>query len=182
VEPAALRPRHRPPDGLNDRRPILATALTRRYRTIDVAAAVYLHGKADGPHCHLRRGLSEISSRVVPRPSLACPANPVPVAKDRSAEGASDRRTGTLGPHWVRVATVQHRHQRSPTVQKHTGHRPSGSSNWDDPGGRISLWSQEGQRSAPSGSRRAATGVRNNRRVCLETVEDHDRRFWFDGR
>ena len=37
----------------------------------------------------------------------------------------------------------------------------------------------EGQRSAPSGSRRAATGVRNNRRVCSETVEDHDRRFWY---
>jgi hypothetical protein len=36
----------------------------------------------------------------------------------------------------------------------------------------------EGQRSAPSGSRRAATGVRNNQRVCSETVEDHDRRFW----
>jgi hypothetical protein len=36
----------------------------------------------------------------------------------------------------------------------------------------------EGQRSAPSGSRRAATGVRNNRRVCSETVEDRDRRFW----
>jgi hypothetical protein len=36
----------------------------------------------------------------------------------------------------------------------------------------------EGQRSAPSGSRRAATGVRNNRRVCSETMEDHDRRFW----
>jgi hypothetical protein len=36
----------------------------------------------------------------------------------------------------------------------------------------------EGQRSAPSGSRRAATGVCNNRRVCSETVEDHDRRFW----
>jgi hypothetical protein len=35
----------------------------------------------------------------------------------------------------------------------------------------------EGQRSAPSGSRRAATGVRNNRRVCSETMEDHDRRF-----
>jgi hypothetical protein len=35
-----------------------------------------------------------------------------------------------------------------------------------------------GQRSAPSGSRRAATGVRNNRRVCSETVEDHERRFW----
>jgi len=37
----------------------------------------------------------------------------------------------------------------------------------------------EGQRSAPSGSRRTATGVRNNRRVCSETVEDHDRRFWY---
>jgi hypothetical protein len=36
----------------------------------------------------------------------------------------------------------------------------------------------EGQRSAPSGSRRAATGVRNNRRVCSETMKDHDRRFW----
>jgi hypothetical protein len=36
----------------------------------------------------------------------------------------------------------------------------------------------DGQRSAPSGSRRAATSVRNNRRVCSETVEDHDRRFW----
>jgi hypothetical protein len=34
----------------------------------------------------------------------------------------------------------------------------------------------EGQRSAPSGSRRAAPGVRNNQRVCSETVEDHDRR------
>jgi hypothetical protein len=36
----------------------------------------------------------------------------------------------------------------------------------------------EGQRSAPSGSRRAATGVRNNRRVCSETMEDDDHRFW----
>jgi hypothetical protein len=36
----------------------------------------------------------------------------------------------------------------------------------------------QGQRSAPSGSSRAATGVRNNQRVCSETVEDHDRRFW----
>ena len=36
----------------------------------------------------------------------------------------------------------------------------------------------EGQRSAPPGSRRAATGLRNNRRACSETVEDHDRRFW----
>ena len=34
-----------------------------------------------------------------------------------------------------------------------------------------------GQRSAPSGSRRAATGVRNNRRVCSATMEDHDGRF-----
>ena len=42
---------------------------------------------------------------------------------------------------------------------------------------RIRLWSRS-QRSAPSGSRRAATGVRNNRRVCSETVEDRDRRFW----
>jgi hypothetical protein len=32
-----------------------------------------------------------------------------------------------------------------------------------------------GQQVAPSGSRRAATGVGNNRRVCSETVEDHDR-------
>ena len=32
-------------------------------------------------------------------------------------------------------------------------------------------------RSAPSGSRRAATGVRNNRGVRSKTVEDHDRRF-----
>jgi hypothetical protein len=30
----------------------------------------------------------------------------------------------------------------------------------------------------PSGSRRAAPGVGNNRSVCSETVEDHDRRFW----
>jgi hypothetical protein len=36
----------------------------------------------------------------------------------------------------------------------------------------------EGQQSALSGSRRAATGVRNNQRVCSETVADHDRRFW----
>jgi hypothetical protein len=35
----------------------------------------------------------------------------------------------------------------------------------------------QGQRSVPSGSRRAAPGVGNNRSVCLETVEDHDRRF-----
>jgi hypothetical protein len=39
-------------------------------------------------------------------------------------------------------------------------------------------WGPEGQPSAPSGSRRAATGVRNNRRVCSETVADHDRRYW----
>jgi len=36
----------------------------------------------------------------------------------------------------------------------------------------------EGQRSAPSGSRRTATGVGNNRRGCSETVADDDRRFW----
>src|SRR4029453_9331419 len=39
----------------------------------------------------------------------------------------------------------------------------------------------EDQRSALSGSTRAATGVRNNRRLCSETVEDHDRRFWHRG-
>jgi hypothetical protein len=42
---------------------------------------------------------------------------------------------------------------------------------------KIRLWSRRsgGRR---RGSRRAATSVRNNRRVCSETVEDHDRRFW----
>src|SRR5215211_4993893 len=44
--------------------------------------------------------------------------------------------------------------------------------------GGSDLWSRGSAVGAPSGSRRAATGVRNNRRVCLETVEDHDRRFW----
>jgi hypothetical protein len=58
------------------------------------------------------------------------------------------------------------------------GRRPSSSSSWGDANGRSDC-GPEGQRSAPSGSRWAATGVRNNRRVCLETVEDHDRRFWY---
>jgi hypothetical protein len=41
---------------------------------------------------------------------------------------------------------------------------------------RIGVWSR---RSAVDRRRRAADGDRNNRRVCSETVEDHDRRFWY---
>src|SRR5918993_326518 len=43
-------------------------------------------------------------------------------------------------------------------------------------GGRFRLWSRR-SRVAASGSRRAATGVRNDRGACSQTVEDHDRRF-----
>jgi hypothetical protein len=42
-------------------------------------------------------------------------------------------------------------------------------------GRRFRLWSRRPWR-LHLGSRRAATGVRNNRGAPLETVEDHDRR------
>ena len=45
---------------------------------------------------------------------------------------------------------------------------------------RIRSWS-EGQRSALSGSRRAATGVRNDRGARPQSVEDHDRWFCHGG-
>jgi hypothetical protein len=76
------------------------------------------------------------------------------------------------------AATVECGHQRSsrvangsdkPQVIAPTAHAAEIIQAGDGP---------EGQRSAPSGSRRAASGVCNNRRVCSETVEDHDRRFW----
>jgi hypothetical protein len=41
----------------------------------------------------------------------------------------------------------------------------------------IRWWSRRSAVGAV-GQQMAATGVRNNRRVCSETVEDHDRRFW----
>jgi hypothetical protein len=44
-----------------------------------------------------------------------------------------------------------------------------------NPDRRIRLWSQRSAVGAV-GSRRPATGVRNNQRVPSETVEDHDRR------
>jgi hypothetical protein len=52
-----------------------------------------------------------------------------------------------------------------------------GSRSWDNADERFRLWSR-GSGSAPSGSRQAATGVRNDRGTRPQTVEDHDRRFW----
>jgi hypothetical protein len=41
------------------------------------------------------------------------------------------------------------------------------------------LWSRRSGAGAVGGSRRAATGVRNDRGARPQTVEDHDRRFWY---
>ena len=66
-------------------------------------------------------------------------------------------------------------HERSSTVQRTAGRQPSGSCSWDDVGRRFGLWSRRFG-SAPSGSRRAATGVRNDRGARSKTVENHDHR------
>jgi hypothetical protein len=73
-------------------------------------------------------------------------------------------------PQWA--PTVTNGHQRFRGLQ---GRQPSGSCSWDDVGRRFGLWSRRFG-SAPSGSRRAATGVRNDRGARSKTVENHDRR------
>ena len=55
------------------------------------------------------------------------------------------------------------------------GHRPFGSCSWDDASGRFGLRSGRSW-AAASGSRWAATGVRNDRGARAKTVEEHDRR------
>jgi hypothetical protein len=98
-----------------------------------------------------------------------------------SAERRPILEPNSFGPCWVRAATIECGRRRSPAVS-------DGSEEPQVAGPPVcatgmmrvgdSDCGPEGQRSAPSGSRRAATSVRNNRRVCSETVEDHDRRFW----
>jgi hypothetical protein len=56
-----------------------------------------------------------------------------------------------------------------------TGHRLSRSCSWVDAGGRFRLSSRSRGRRR-RGSRRAATGVRNDRGARPKTVEDHDTR------
>ena len=55
------------------------------------------------------------------------------------------------------------------------GRQPSSSRSRDDASERFGLWSRRSRVAAP-GSRRAATGVRNDRGARPKTVEDHDRR------
>jgi hypothetical protein len=131
----------------------------------------------------LRRGRADLVLRVrAAAASIAAQLTPSLVVEGWSAE-----RRATDGIELLRSALGPCRNGRVRASAVTIGHRrcrgtarrgPSGSGSWDDAGGRCRLWS-EGQRSAPSGSRRAATGVRDDRRVCSETVEDHDRRFWY---
>jgi hypothetical protein len=87
------------------------------------------------------------------------------------------------GPRWVRPTTVKYWHQRSPAVTdgseepQVTG--PPGRAAGDDADGRFRLWSPRSW-VALSGSKWAATGVRNDRGARPQTVEDHDRRFAID--
>jgi hypothetical protein len=86
--------------------------------------------------------------------------------------------TAELGPHWVRAATVEHGHHRSPGVtdgpeDPHFGgplaHAATMMNASDSDRG------PEGPGGRRRGSRRAATGVRNDRGARPKTVEDHDR-------
>jgi hypothetical protein len=63
-----------------------------------------------------------------------------------------------------------------PQVTGTAGHRPFGSCSWDDASGRFGLRSGRSW-AAASGSRWAATGVRNDRGARPQTVKGHDRRF-----
>jgi hypothetical protein len=65
----------------------------------------------------MRTDHSDRLNRVVPLAVIGPPCRSGPWAvEDRSAEGAIDLTDRTLGPHWVRVTTVGHGRQRSPTV------------------------------------------------------------------
>ena len=111
---------------------------------------------------------------------LASPRPPCSAAERHPSDRGDGRWIVALGPRWVRAAAVRARASAG----------TNGRQGSEDPqvAGPISAAEMmqvgdsdcgpEGQRSAPSGSRRAATGVRNNRRACSETVEDHDRRSW----
>jgi hypothetical protein len=94
--------------------------------------------------------------------------------------GGQAPQAGQAPPSPVRAGSVSQRsrtgisgHQRFGGT---TGYRPSGSSSRDDVRGRFGLWSRR-SRVAASGSRRATTGVRNDRGVRPKTVKDHERRF-----
>jgi hypothetical protein len=73
----------------------------------------------------------------------------------------------------VRAAAVTNGRQGSRGTP---GHRLCSSCSWDDAGGRFGLWSRRSGRRR-RGSRRAATGVRNDGGRRPETVKDRDRRF-----
>src|SRR5215218_10552460 len=66
-------------------------------------------------------------------------------------------------------------HERSSTVQRTARSPAFRLMQLGDVGRRFGLWSRRFG-SAPSGSRRAATGVRNDRGARSKTVENHDRR------
>jgi hypothetical protein len=96
-----------------------------------------------------------------------------------AVSGRSARQAG-LSP--VHAGTVPQRsrtgiggHQRSPTVRRTAGHRPLQLRQLGVMHAGSSDCGPEG-RSATSGSRWAATGVRNDRGARPRTVEDHDRR------
>jgi hypothetical protein len=84
------------------------------------------------------------------------------------------------GPYWVRAATVEYGQQRAPTVANGS-EKPQVAGPPAHAAGMMhagdSDCGPEGRGSAPSGSRRAATGGCNDRGTRPQTVEDHDRRF-----
>jgi hypothetical protein len=93
----------------------------------------------------------------------------VPVSSASKAE---------LRPRWIRAATVAHGHQRSPTVTDGSEEPQVAACPAQATGMMHAAESDCGPEvgSTPSGSRRAATGVRNDREARPQTVEDHDRR------
>jgi hypothetical protein len=111
---------------------------------------------------------------------LAVPGRPIRslLTQDPSAAGVRDRTEPDPGPLWVRGAP-DHRgtsgHQRSPTVRR-TRRSPAAQVKQQAQGERANQIVVPKVGSAPSGSRRAATGVRNDRGARPKTVEDHDRR------
>jgi len=90
----------------------------------------------------------------------------------------SSARRAELGPRWDPCCTVAHGHQRSPTVTDGSEEPQVGACPAQAAGMMHAAESNFGPEvgSATPGSRRAATGVRNDRGARPQTVEDHDRR------
>ena len=136
-----------------------------------------MHQTTCSPNVSRLRRFSNVAGRLYAGDACSGQSSPISKQEFDPSHGRSRLEAQSpLGPcrnGRARASVVTNGHQRS---RRTAGHRPSDTRSWDDAAGRFGLWSRR-SRVAASGSRRAATRIRNDRGARSETVEDHDPRF-----